>query len=179
MTLLAQEFAQCVSGAAQPAGLWVSPYRNGIERFSSGEDFFDNSGGLFMDGENSDPHTSLYSAFKQSESISGTNLLSFFILALPSFGAHPRSVELREVDERPERMESVFSTQNDPSLRAYNNRRARGDGTVVWDKGQFAPLSCRPHDRDPGPGLLAFSRSPVSDPLFYKRNSNPQNGGNA
>jgi len=104
---------------------------------------------------------------------------TFFIQSLPSMEVHPQVVEIRERDDHAEMMESIFSTQNDPSLCVYNKRRARGDGTVVREEREVSLNARRPHDRDPGPGLLAFSRSSVSGPLFYKRNFNPQNGGYA
>ena len=103
----------------------------------------------------------------------------FFIQPLPSVEVHPQVLEIREWEDQTEMMESIFSTQNDPSLCVYNKRRARGDGTVVREEREVSLNARRSHDRDPGPGLLAFSRSPVSDPLFYKRNFNPQNGGYA
>ena len=104
---------------------------------------------------------------------------AFFIQSLPYMEVHPQVVKIRERDDQAEMLKSIFSTQSDPSLCVYSNRRARGGGTVVRDEREVSLDARRSHDRDPGPGLLAFSRSPVSGPLFYKRNFNPQNGGYA
>jgi hypothetical protein len=103
----------------------------------------------------------------------------FFIQPLPSVEVHSQVVEIWQWEDQAEMLKSIFSTQNDPSLCAFINSRARGDGTVVREQREVSLNARRSHDRDPGPGLLAFSRSPVSGPLFYKRNFNPQNGGYA
>ena len=101
----------------------------------------------------------------------------FFSYPLILFGMH--SVDIRKC-VLPEESKRLFSTQMDCSPQRINKRRARGESMGIPETDHFRGTeSCCPQDRDPGPGLLAFSRSPDSDPLFYKRNSNPQIGGHA
>jgi hypothetical protein len=101
----------------------------------------------------------------------------FFSYPLILFGMH--SVDIRKC-VLPEESKRLFSTQNDRNSRPLYKRRARGAHVGIPElRMQRALHPGCPPDRKPGPGLLAFSRSPVSGPLFYKRKINPQNGGHA
>ena len=90
------------------------------------------------------------------------------------------AVDTREMHDCPSLRKRSFSTQMDCFSQRIYKRRAREASMGILENDQFdgCSPSC-PQDRDPGPGLLAFSRSPDGDSLFYKRNINPQNGGNA
>jgi len=88
--------------------------------------------------------------------------------------------DTREMHDCPSLRKRSFSTQMDCFSQHIYKRRARGASMGILENDQFDDCSSScPQDRDPGPGLLAFSRSPDGDSLFYKRNINPQNGGNA
>lgn len=104
--------------------------------------------------------------------------IPLFIHPLPLPRLH--AVDIREMHASNSPGKRLFSTQMDCSPQRINKRRARGEsmGIPETDHLSGAESGC-PQDRDPGPGLLAFSRSPDSGPLFYKRNSNPQIGGHA
>ena len=101
-----------------------------------------------------------------------------FIHPLPLTRLH--AVDIREMHASNSPWKRLFSTQMDYSPQRNNKSRARGESMGIPETDHFSGTeSCCPQDRDPGPGLLAFSRSPDSGPLFYKRNSNPQIGGHA
>ena len=90
------------------------------------------------------------------------------------------AVDTREMHDCPSLRKRSFSTQMDCFSRHIYKRRARGASMGIRVKNRINEFfTCCPHDRDPGPGLLAFSRSPDIDPLFYKRNINPLIGGHA
>jgi len=109
---------------------------------------------------------------------SSVPFISLFIHPLPSTRLH--AVDIRELHANNSPGKRLFSTQLDYSPQRINKRRARGESMGIPETDHFSGTeSCCPQDRDPGPGLLAFSRSPGSDPLFYKRNSNPKIGGHA
>ena len=104
--------------------------------------------------------------------------IPLFIHPLPSTRLH--AVDIREMHAINSPGKRLFSTQMDCSVQRINKRRARGESMGIPETDHFRGTeSDCPQDRDPGPGLLAFSRSPDSGPLFYKRNFNPQNGGYA
>ena len=104
--------------------------------------------------------------------------ISLFIHPLPSTRLH--AVDIREMHANNSPGKRLFSTQMDYSAQRFNKSRARGESMGIPEIDHFRGTeSGCPQDRDPGPGLLAFSRSPDGDSLFYKRNINPQNGGNA
>jgi hypothetical protein len=113
------------------------------------------------------------------------SLESSSVPSIPLF-IHPlrlnrlHAVDIREMHASNSPWKRLFSTQMDCSTQRINKRRARGESMGIPETDHYcgAESGC-PQDRDPGPGLLAFSRSPDSDPLFYKRNSNPQIGGHA
>jgi hypothetical protein len=101
-----------------------------------------------------------------------------FIHPLPLPRLH--AVDIREMHANISPWKRLFSTQMDYFPQRINKRRARGESMGIPETDHFRGTeSCCPQDRDPGPGLLAFSRSPDSGSLFYKRNSNPQIGGHA
>jgi hypothetical protein len=104
--------------------------------------------------------------------------IPLFIHPLPLNRLH--AVDIREMHASNSPWKRLFSTQMDCSPQRINKRRARGESMGIPERDHLsgAESGC-PQDRDPGPGLLAFSRSPDSGPLFYKRNSNPQIGGHA
>ena len=90
------------------------------------------------------------------------------------------AVDTREMHDCPSLRKRSFSTRMDCFSPHIYKRRAREASMGILENDQFDDCSSScPQDRDPGPGLLAFSRSPDGDSLFYKRNINPQNGGNA
>jgi hypothetical protein len=117
----------------------------------------------------------LHSGLLDNSSVSSIPL---FIHPLPLPRLH--AVDIREMHANNSPGKRLFSTQMDCSVQRINKRRARGESMGIPETDHFrgAESGC-PQDRDPGPGLLAFSRSPDSGPLFYKRNSNPQIGGHA
>jgi hypothetical protein len=117
----------------------------------------------------------MYSGLLDNSSVP---LIPLFIHPLPSTRLH--AVDIREMHASNSPGKRLFSTQMDYSPQRINKRRARGESMGIPETDHFrgAESGC-PQDRDPGPGLLAFSRSPDSGPLFYKRNSNPQIGGHA
>ena len=117
----------------------------------------------------------MYSGLLDNSSVP---FISLFIHPLPSTRLH--AVDIRELHANNSPGKRLFSTQMDYSPQRINKRRARGESMGIPETDHFcgAESGC-PQDRDPGPGLLAFSRSPDSGPLFYKRNSNPQIGGHA
>jgi hypothetical protein len=117
----------------------------------------------------------LHSGLLENSSVSSIPL---FIHPLPLPRLH--AVDIREMHANNSPGKRLFSTQMDCSVQRINKRRARGESMGIPETDHFrgAESGC-PQDRDPGPGLLAFSRSPDSGPLFYKRNSNPQIGGHA
>ena len=124
--------------------------------------------------------TQLGDSLMHSGSLESSSVPSIplFIHPLPLPRLH--AVDIREMHANNSPGKRLFSTQMDYSLQRFNKRRARGEsmGIPETDHLSGAESGC-PQDRDPGPGLLAFSRSPDSGPLFYKRNSNPQIGGHA
>ena len=117
----------------------------------------------------------MYSGLLDNSSVPS---ISLFIHPLPSNRLH--AVDIREIHANNSPGKRLFSTQLDCSPQRNYKRRARGESMGIPETDHFrgAESGC-PQDRDPGPGLLAFSRSPDSGPLFYKRNSNPQIGGHA
>lgn len=109
---------------------------------------------------------------------SSVPLIPLFIHPLALTRLH--AVDIREMHASNSPGKRLFSTQLDYFPQRIIKRRARGESMGIPDTDHFRGTeSCCPQDRDPGPGLLAFSRSPDSGPLFYKRNSNPQIGGHA
>jgi len=117
----------------------------------------------------------LHSGLLENSSVPSIPL---FIHPLPLPRLH--AVDIREMHANNSPWKRLFSTQMDYSPQRINKRRARGESMGIPETDHFSGTeSCCPQDRDPGPGLLAFSRSPDSGPLFYKRNSNPQIGGHA
>ena len=117
----------------------------------------------------------MYSGLLDNSSVPSIPL---FIHPLPSNRLH--AVDIREIHANNSPGKRLFSTQMDYSPQRINKRRARGESMGIPETDHFSGTeSGCPQDRDPGPGLLAFSRSPDSGPLFYKRNSNPQIGGHA
>lgn len=77
---------------------------------------------------------------------------------------------------KPAGSRALFSTQNDSSAHLYNSD-VRGAVSVACIE-KLESSSCgEPNDRDPRPGLLAFSRP--RDPIHFllNNNVNPSNGG--
>jgi hypothetical protein len=109
---------------------------------------------------------------------SGVPSIPLFIHPLPLTRLH--AVDIREMHANNCPGKRLFSTQMDYSMQHVNKRRARGESMGIHETDHIrGTVLCCPQDRDPGPGLLAFSRSPDNGPLFYKRNINPQIGGHA
>ena len=119
-------------------------------------------------------------SFMQSSALkhSASSARPLFTHPLPL--TYLRAVDIRELLASNSSWRRLFSTQMDYFSRYVYNRRAREESMgILGTEHSCDSGSCCPQDRDPGPGLLAFSRSPVNGPFFYKRNINPQNGGNA
>ena len=109
---------------------------------------------------------------------SSVPFMPLFIHPLPLPRLH--AVDIREMYASNSPGKRLFSTQMDYFPQRINKKRARGESMGIPETDHFRGTeSGCPQDRNPGPGLLAFSRSPDSGPLFYKRNSNPQIGGHA
>ena len=130
--------------------------------------------------------TLVHFAVSNTDSICPNNFSNSELGFTQTLFIHPLSpnkehaVDTREMHDCPSLRKRSFSTQMDCFSQRIYERRAREASMGILENDQFDDcFSSCPQDRDPGPGLLAFSRSPDGDSLFYKRNINPQNGGNA